>query len=592
MNQDALKEAISKEIERLLKKDDTISCTKRIDPLSIAANIDEWKCVNESPTSINGYSLNLPHQEHQTYHFMLSNHSGDAATNTTEICKGKRDNHLDTKNQATIFEFCQRTGTIEGIYHYFLKILLDAQNQDGRNWKCNYCHKSDFKTIAHLNTENVERIDQDFSSQLGQNYSSKFFQCNCCGNFCRYEIGLFIVIKNPSFGKLLKARMLWEAYFQEIPDEDFISGSIAKWKQSSLNPNNLIFIAKNRIPLEDAVRIIFNKDGLNSPAWNKRYLNAFQQWIIDFPHEDHQLLLINSALEIGIEHVRYHSNFETFFSQGRSYILIEERKIVHTDIASNGESNLRANAKKRAFEEDEETFTDHKLVSDEDVNLVRGINFIGMGKWNQIAQDPGLSFSNNVTGRKLKKRAVVLETKLKTINYSGKSYRVIPGYELQCIEPISYKKHLHPVLDNANIPETKTQAEICPSPDPSSSLFEENVCKPFEGENQNDILTPALLNEKYSPDNLDYSTSSNDSNCFTDPSNIYSQPIREIYKAFPNTNYRVNVLDQFINENSDNLTIEALLHETVMTTGSVTVNAITFHALPLLCIHYIRCLLF
>ena len=44
--------------------------------------------------------------------------------------------------------------------------------------------------------------------------------------------------------------------------------------------------------------------------------------------------------------------------------------------------------------------------------------------------------------------------------------------------------------------------------------------------------------------------------------------------------------------NGANLSPTAYSVSERMTTGFVTVNAITFHALPLLCIHYIKCLLF
>ena len=110
----------------------------------------------------------------------------------------------------------------------------------------------------------------------------------------------------------MKGRILWDAYFQEIPDEDFKDRNSPKWKLNSLDSLKPTFYARNKMSFKDAVECVFNKDNFDRPAWNKLYLLAFQQWIIDFPSLDHHSILMNAALEMGIEQIRYHSGPEAF----------------------------------------------------------------------------------------------------------------------------------------------------------------------------------------------------------------------------------------------------------------------------------------
>ena len=60
--------------------------------------------------------------------------------------------------------------------------------------------------------------------------------------------------------------------------------------------------------------MVFNHDKFDCPAWNKRYLRAFHQWITDYPDQNPINQLVNIVLEMGIEHVRSHSSSEVFFS--------------------------------------------------------------------------------------------------------------------------------------------------------------------------------------------------------------------------------------------------------------------------------------
>lgn len=135
-------------------------------------------------------------------------------------------------------------------------------------------------------------------------------------------MALMLPIINPLLNQELKGQILWDAYFQEMPDEDFTSENAPRWKQSSLDNNKLLFFAQNKISIKDAVKMIFNKKFLDKPAWNKRYLRAYQQWTTAFPDLDHQAILISGALKMGIEFIRFHSRTDVFFSQGRNYLLI------------------------------------------------------------------------------------------------------------------------------------------------------------------------------------------------------------------------------------------------------------------------------
>ena len=74
---------------------------------------------------------------------------------------------------------------------------------------------------------------------------------------------------------------------------------------------------------------------------------------------------------------------------------------------------------------------------EEDVDLIRGINFIGFGKWQEILSHPSLKFSKVRTSLILRQRFYNLEKKLLSISLEGKSYKVLPGLEEQCVKPIS-----------------------------------------------------------------------------------------------------------------------------------------------------------
>lgn len=229
--------------------------------------------------------------------------------------------------------------------------------------------------------------------------------------------------------------MLWEAYFQEIPSEDFNDEDIPRWKQSSLNFSTPSALSDNKISIEEAVRMVFNHDKFDCPVWNKRYLRAFHQWITDYPEQNQQSILVNIALEMGIEHVRSHSSSEVFFSNGRNYFLIDYN-LKHMSEKRSSESKLiKNNYKKRLYGDGFETQKSHYTL-DENIDLIRGINFIGIGKWQEILSNPVLKFSECRTTLSLKQRSIYLDHKLRIINSDGRRFRVLPGYEERCMQPI------------------------------------------------------------------------------------------------------------------------------------------------------------
>lgn len=325
----------------------------------------------------------LPFQQQDAYKFSLSNNIFDAETDIKDKLSNIRS--------------------------------LDVENALGPN-SCVYCRRSRFKTVEDLKNMNFDQINSVFDEQ---------FECTNCGQLCHNLIGLIVTIKNRFISHELKARMLWESYFQEIPDEDFVRVDIPKWKQSSLDLSKPIFFSKNKISINVAVGIIFNKDNFEKPAWSKRYFLTFQQWLADYPNVNHNQILISSALEMGIEQIRYHSSSEVFFSREGCYILIDD----NSNIAASG-----ITTKNNCETVDSELKTE--LTHQERIELVRGINFIGKGNWQQILSSPGLRFSKTTNVNSLKNCSTLLEKHLKIISFSGKLYRVIPEYELNCIEPI------------------------------------------------------------------------------------------------------------------------------------------------------------
>ena len=177
-------------------------------------------------------------------------------------------------------------------------------------------------------------------------------------------MALMLSIINPLLNQELKGQMLWDAYFQEMPDEDFTSENISRWKKSSLDYSKFLFFAHNKISVKEAIKMIFNKNFLDKPAWNKRYLRAFQQWTTNFPNIDHQAILIKGALKMGIELIRYHSRADVFFSQNKNYVLLSFSNSNDNVPPSTGPKMAKENFKRKdnselkSEEESELEFTD------------------------------------------------------------------------------------------------------------------------------------------------------------------------------------------------------------------------------------------
>lgn len=248
--------------------------------------------------------------------------------------------------------------------------------------------------------------------------------------------------------------MLWEAYFQELPEEDFNPDNIPRWKRNSLDTSRHIFFSQNKISILDAVGSVFNDDNIGSPAWNKRYLNAYQRWVTDFPNVSHQFILISVALEMGIEQIRYHASTQIFSSPDKCYILIRECSIM-----SSAEIPHPLNESMNSMTGNQTDSTE--LTIEEITELIRGINFIGKSKWKEILENPGLKFSANRNDTSLRKCFFMLEKRLKIINFGGKYYQVLTRFEIKCIEPI-------PTVEQVYI-ENPSNRNLC-----SSCTYENN----------------------------------------------------------------------------------------------------------------------
>ena len=270
--------------------------------------------------------------------------------------------------------------------------------------------------------------------------SERILTCECieCGHACPFSINLILTVENRFLSQELKGRMLWEAYFQEFPDEDFKSDNFPRWKQRSLDTNRHIFFSQNQISIMDAVGSVFNVNNMERPAWKRRYLHAYQHWITNFPNLNHQSILINAASEMGIEHIRYHSSSEIFVLPERIYF-----KIVENSRVQSVESPQQLNESiiyKTSYGINSTEFSKEELI-----DLVRGINFIGYNNWKDILENPGLKFSRVRTESSLKLCYFELEKHFKVISFGARYYRVLPGFELKCVEPIPTFEHLNEV---------------------------------------------------------------------------------------------------------------------------------------------------
>lgn len=300
-------------------------------------------------------------------------------------------------------------------------VFLDPLGiQVNRAWTCINCNQN--------NTDQLYSVEKINSAISSRKFNINVFECFRCHKICQYSMSLIVTIKNPFYSKELKGRILWDAYFQEIPDDDFKDRYSPKWKLSSIDSRKPTFYARSKMSFKDAVECVFNKDNFDRPAWNKRYLLAFQQWIIEFPSLDHHSVLMNVALEMGIEQIRYHSGPEAFFPQEKCYILVGNNSESQT--SPRNEAMIKLGICGNMFYDYDE------FTLEENIDLVRGINFIGMGKWNDVLKNSALMFSTFRTSLCLMRQFSNLEKQLRVIRFGGKLYKVIPGYEIQCIEPI------------------------------------------------------------------------------------------------------------------------------------------------------------
>lgn len=259
---------------------------------------------------------------------------------------------------------------------------------------------------------------------------------------------LALDIRNPEISHQVKARMLWESYYSEIQSGDFFANGWERWKRQNLNLAKCISFNKREISIEKAVEKVFDRTRFTTPAWNKKYLRAFEQWLIDFPNENHEKLLVNAALDMGIDHIRNHSGDNAFFSHGKIYVIIGEKRRIQADA-------IAISSKDQASEEievitklDQMERAPQRVYSvrhpqkntftvEETSNLVRGINFIGMSKWMKILNCPGLKFKKTRSSVDLKDKARNIERYLQEIKLDGRCYWVLPGLLDECTRPIS-----------------------------------------------------------------------------------------------------------------------------------------------------------
>ena len=242
--------------------------------------------------------------------------------------------------------------------------------------------------------------------------------------------------------------MLWEAYFQELPEEDFNPDNMPRWKRNSLDTNRHIFFSQNKISIMAAVGSVFNEDNIGRPVWNKRYLNAYQQWVTEFPNINHKSVLISVAKSMGIEQIRYHASTQMFYSPDKCYILIREYSIMPSAEIT---QSLNESVNYKTTNQNDST----ELTIEEITDLIRGINFIGKSKWKEILENPGLKFSPIRNETSLRKGFLKLEKRLKIIYFGGKYYQVLPGFEIECIEPM-------PLVEQVNI-ENSSNCNLCSS---------------------------------------------------------------------------------------------------------------------------------
>lgn len=333
---------------------------------------------------------------------------------------------------------------------------------------------------------------------------------------------LYLTVKNPTNSRIKIAEQLWKAYFDELPNQDYISSSFPKWKLESLKTGTVVSLSSKSIPIHEAIENIFDIKMLDNDAWNRPFLNAYYLWCNEnVSDENPKAFLMKAAVLMGIEIIKNYALSTESFNVSNEYQLIRYNNIAKSHsfsensenimspniidesiqkrgkrtIASLQEDNPRPSSKlviegkehnldnqnvietntleyrfilngsneelegkdilslvddikndnsehlcedpaNDIFQKEEENVTKKDRYSrQEEIDLIRGVNFIGVGKWTMIAKCSELCF--RITGRGCESLKHKWRN-FKGLGMEGELY-FLHDYKAECLRPITIK---------------------------------------------------------------------------------------------------------------------------------------------------------
>lgn len=312
-------------------------------------------------------------------------------------------------------------------------------------------------------------------------------------------IKLYGTIRDSKVSLEFKIEQLWLAYFECIPDADYINVN-QKWKTSNLDIEKIAFI-RTPFTIEAAIDLIFDTSKLSSNQWRKPYLLAFDELVKSFP-PSHNLkdVIIRVALDIiGVELIRYHGDLNNFFNKGKTFVkivysihiepvvvlnedeIITDNEILGIRILNVNNSNLNELKRKKG--------KGYEFSHEEKIDAIKGFNTFGP-KWRIICDEPRLIFSQlkTRTSENIRNHVEVLKKK-----YIKEEFYYIPGCKNEC-KPLTddsfYEGTELPVL--VNVP---TVVEI-PIADENENpmLSELKSCIRLYYPNENSVFVPIITN--------------------------------------------------------------------------------------------------
>ena len=291
--------------------------------------------------------------------------------------------------------------------------------------------------LAHLRIKNGERDIEKLFERMGGN-SFKF----------RESLKFTLFINNPTIPNSEKAEYLWESYFKEIPREDYVDRpEVVPWKREFLKTD--VSFTPSSVTIKEAVNNLFDNEKMKKRGWDRQYLRGYCRWIdvCKSIRANPCAELISAAERMRIEVIRYHSTSDTenFFARGRTFQRIKTNDLVELGGSAffRGESVIDGESIANA-----RLVTKRKLFSvDESIDLIRGVNSFGEGKWKIIKTCSSLVFkTNNRTNVDLKDRFRNLKSSL----LKDGEFVYLEGAKDRCLNLVSSDSRIAAASNPAN----------------------------------------------------------------------------------------------------------------------------------------------